>query len=200
MSGYRIAGERMIRVDMLERLADQLRAEDSRAGFEAKADMLSITGMTLEQFADLMQGLGYRADRGERVKERPAPAAAETAEPSSTEVQAETEETAPTDDIPQTPDDVEKSQAAEQTDDAPASADEGPEIEVFYTFTWAPKRRPTGQGQNRDGGKPRKGKPRGKPGAKPQKAREFSARPARKDKIDPDNPFAAALMGLRDKS
>ena len=68
MSGYREAGERMIRIDMLERLADMLRTEDSRGGFEAKADMLSITGMTLEQFADLMQGLGYRAEKGERVK------------------------------------------------------------------------------------------------------------------------------------
>ena len=58
---------------MLERLADQLRSEDSRGGFEAKADMLSITGMTLEQFADLMQGLGYRFVRGERVKVKAKP-------------------------------------------------------------------------------------------------------------------------------
>jgi len=76
MSGYRPAGERAIRIDMLERLADMLRAEDSRGGFEAKADMLSITGMTLDQFADLMQGLGYRAEKGERDKVKPAPAAA----------------------------------------------------------------------------------------------------------------------------
>ncbi|KUP92107.1 helicase-related protein [Tritonibacter horizontis] len=68
MAGYRAAGQRMIRIDMLERLADLLRAEDSRGGFEAKPDMLSITGMTLEQFADLMQGLGYKAEKGERVK------------------------------------------------------------------------------------------------------------------------------------
>jgi ATP-dependent RNA helicase SUPV3L1/SUV3 len=44
---------------MLERLADLLRAKDSRAGFEATPEMLSITGMTLDQFADLMGGLGY---------------------------------------------------------------------------------------------------------------------------------------------
>ena len=44
MAGYRAAGERAIRIDMLERLADMLRAQDSRAGFEATADMLSITG------------------------------------------------------------------------------------------------------------------------------------------------------------
>ena len=74
MSGYRNAGTRAIRIDMLERLADMLRAEDSRGGFEAKADMLSITGMTLEQFADLMTGLGYRAERGERAKVKPVDA------------------------------------------------------------------------------------------------------------------------------
>ncbi|WP_226778965.1 helicase-related protein [Oceaniglobus trochenteri] len=68
MSGYRVAGERAIRIDMLERLADMLRAKDSRAGFEATADMLSITGMTLEQFSGLMAGLGYRAEKGERPK------------------------------------------------------------------------------------------------------------------------------------
>ncbi len=71
LAGYRKAGARAIRIDMLERLADMLRSEDSRSGFEAKADMLSITGMTLEQFADLMQGLGYRAEKGERSKVKP---------------------------------------------------------------------------------------------------------------------------------
>ena len=68
MAGYRNAGERAIRIDMLERLADMLRSEDSRGGFEAKADMLSITGMTLEQFATLMEGLGYKAEKAERTK------------------------------------------------------------------------------------------------------------------------------------
>ena len=68
MSGYRNAGDRAIRIDMLERLADLLRVEDSRNGFEANADMLSITGMTLEQFANLMEGLGYSAEKAEREK------------------------------------------------------------------------------------------------------------------------------------
>ncbi|MBO6605012.1 MAG: disulfide oxidoreductase, partial [Roseicyclus sp.] len=74
MSGYRPAGARAIRIDMLERLADMLRQQDTRGGFEATPDMLSITGMTLEQFADLMGGLGYKAERGERAKVKPAPA------------------------------------------------------------------------------------------------------------------------------
>ncbi|MFD1883079.1 helicase-related protein [Paracoccus pacificus] len=82
LSGYHPAGERAIRIDMLERLADMLRGNDSRAGFEATADMLSITGMTLDQFAVLMGGLGYRAEKGEREKLRasvePTPASAPT--------------------------------------------------------------------------------------------------------------------------
>ena len=72
MSGYRAAGERAIRIDMLERLADMIRGQDTRGGFEASADMLSITGLTLDQFADLMRGLGYKAEPGERPKRRPA--------------------------------------------------------------------------------------------------------------------------------
>ena len=91
MCGYRNAGERAIRIDMLERLADLLRTQDSRAGFEANPDMLSITGMTLEQFAGLMQGLGYRAEKGERAKVKPADAA------TGAETGAETAETAPAD-------------------------------------------------------------------------------------------------------
>src|SRR6056297_1007896 len=71
MAGYRAAGERAIRIDMLERLADMLRSADGRGGFEATADMLSITGMTLEQFAGLMQGLGYKAEKAEREKVKP---------------------------------------------------------------------------------------------------------------------------------
>ncbi|WP_413869264.1 hypothetical protein, partial [Albidovulum sp.] len=55
--------------------------------------------------------------------------------------------------------------------------------------------------------RPRDGKPQGKPPGKPgerprreeERARSFESRPPRKDRIDPDNPFAAALMGLRDK-
>lgn len=70
MSGYRAAGDRAIRIDMLERLADMLRERDSRGGFEAAPEMLSITGLPLDGFAALMTGLGYRAERGERPKVR----------------------------------------------------------------------------------------------------------------------------------
>ena len=53
-------------------------------------------------------------------------------------------------------------------------------------------------GESRCKGKP-KGKPRGaNKGARDDKAKSFSARPTKPEKkIDPDNPFAAALMGLK---
>ncbi len=207
MCGYRDAGERSIRIDMLERLADMLRAEDSRGGFEAKPDMLSITGMTLEQFADLMQGLGYKAERGEREKIKPA--LAEQPEVEAAE-QPATEETpapeAPTDEVAapaEAP--AEATESTEAAAEAPA-ADE-PEVEVFFTFTWGRQRqqnrgprREQGQGKGKPRGKSQDNRrPQGKKGGKPQGAKSFSARPPKKEKaIDPDNPFAAALMGLKD--
>ncbi len=194
LSGYHPAGARAIRIDMLERLADILRTMDSRAGFEANPDMLSITGMTLEQFADLMAGLGYKGERGEREKVRAEPVAAP----------------------------VEEGKTANPITEEEAALQTVTENEVFYTFTWAPRpRAPRGDrpergkrpgGAPREGGEKREGKPRGERGGKPHKGkpggkgkrddqsgRSFESRPAKKDWIDPDNPFAAALMGLRDK-
>ncbi|MFK7835338.1 MAG: helicase-related protein [Sulfitobacter sp.] len=210
MSGYRNAGTRAIRIDMLERLADMLRAENSRGGFEAKADMLSITGMTLEQFADLMGGLGYNAEKGEREKVKPVaeaaapdPAPAEDASPTAQAVPAEEVAVAAADEAPAAEVDAPHQ---ETTPPNASAAETAPEMEVFYTFTWG-RPRSGGQNQRRTGDKPRgKGKPQGKGrkgaprgdkgGNKPQ---NFSARPPKKEKpIDPDNPFAAALMGLKD--
>lgn len=182
MSGYRAAGERAIRIDMLERLADMLRDQNTRAGFEATPDMLSITGMTLEQFANLMEGLGYKAEKGEREKVKAAQAEASVAAgPVETEADV--------------PNPIPEGAAVEAADEM---AEQGaPEMEVFYTFAWAPKRSPRPQGDKPQ----RKGPPKGKRGGKPQrdnKGQNFSARPPRKEKaIDPDNPFAAALAGLK---
>jgi ATP-dependent RNA helicase SUPV3L1/SUV3 len=221
LSGYRQSGARAIRIDMLERLADLLRGQDSRGGFEAVPDMLSITGMTLEQFADLMGGLGYKGERGERVKVKaeavvaPKPADDSNANP-----------------IPEEASPVAEDEAAKAAAAAEA-AEAAPEMEVFYTFTWAPRPR-GGQGDrgnrregnresNREGGERKQGgaprgdkaggnrgekgdrkgggKPRGKDNRKPktENTYHFEARPPKKEKpIDPDNPFAV-LMALKDK-
>ena len=171
MSGYRAAGTRAIRIDMLERLADMLRDKDSRGGFEANADMLSITGMTLDQFADLMAGLGYKAEKAEREKVKaPKPEVVQDA------VQdAET--------------------TAETADPVEAVAEEAPEMEVFYTFTWAGRAARENARPKRDNAKPAKGKGK-RPAKVGDERQKFTAKPKVEKKIDPDNPFAAALAGF----
>ena len=61
VAGFRLLGSRAIRIDMLERLADLVRSKDSKIGFEATPEMLSITGLSLVQFKDLLAALGYQA-------------------------------------------------------------------------------------------------------------------------------------------
>lgn len=223
LAGYRKSGQRAIRIDMLERLADMIRAEDSRGGFEAKADMLSITGMTLEQFADLMSGLGYKAEKGERekVKAVAEPTAEQGDEAAPT---PEADAPAPETNTPAPEPEAPTAEVAEAAAEAADAAPEGPEMEVFYTFTWGGNRggqRGGREGGNRGGGKPRgaaaggprgdrgdrpkggKGKPKGKGGPKGERdkgPKTFEARPPKKEKpVDPDNPFAV-LAALKNKS
>ena len=232
-AGYRLSGERAIRIDMLERLADMIRGEDTRAGFEASADMLSISGLTLEQFADLMQGMGYKAEKGTRPKARASAnvPAADTGDAIPDEAVAEAppaevtvddaigaDAVAPDPQPMDAPDESEPkvegdlpNQQPEATPlsaeeevavvDAPVEGAEADEEEVYYTFTWAPRKRPADQGRQgaKPGDKPQgfKGKKGKKPrGPKPQQS--FSARPKRDKPIDPDNPFAA-LAALKEK-
>mgnify|MGYP007000142343 len=63
MAGYKLLGQRAVRVDMLERLADILRTKDVWNGFEADVDMLSITGLTLDQFSEVLQNIDYTAEK-----------------------------------------------------------------------------------------------------------------------------------------
>ncbi len=83
--GYRIAGPRAVRLDILERLADLIRpllawrptAETPTpppgavlgGGFTVTGAMTSLLGTSGEDFAAILKSLGYRAER------RPAPAA-----------------------------------------------------------------------------------------------------------------------------
>ena len=174
LAGYRPAGTRAIRIDMLERLADLLRGQDSRGGFEATPDMLSITGMTLDQFADLMAGLGYKGEKAERPKAKPAAPKELTAEAIAEAAAAAAAASKII--VEDEPEAVEES-AAEAAVETPA-AEVAVDMESFYTFTWAPRPRadrrpprrdakPEGEaaqlrdGEKREGGKRDGGKPRG---------------------------------------
>jgi ATP-dependent RNA helicase SUPV3L1/SUV3 len=90
MVGYRVCGERAVRVDILERLADLIRpllawrsgAAGERpmgavdgSGFTVTVAMTSLTGASGEDFASILRSLGYRMER------RPKPAEPKTVAP-----------------------------------------------------------------------------------------------------------------------
>lgn len=216
LAGYHPAGDRAIRIDMLERLADMIRTKDTRAGFEANADMLSITGMTLDQFAGLMEGLGYAAEKGEREKVKAA-----------VEPVAEAAREAPASDAPLTEEESvlaaetrarwEAEQAAKRAAEA-AEAAEGeapaepaaPEMETFYTFRWAPRprgpRRPEGaraerpQGERRGPRREAQGeapKREDRPQSERQERGERPDRGERSPKPRGDKPFGKPDRGER---
>ncbi|MEP9365924.1 helicase-related protein [Xanthobacter sp. VNH20] len=91
--GFRVCGERAVRVDILERLADLIRpalawrpnspgpkpagAVDGR-GFTVTVGMTSLAGCSGEDFASILRSLGYRMEKREAP---PAEAAAPAAAP-----------------------------------------------------------------------------------------------------------------------
>jgi ATP-dependent RNA helicase SUPV3L1/SUV3 len=91
-AGYRVCGERAVRVDILERLADLIRpalawregvagpkppGAVAGGGFTVVNGMTSLTGASGEDFASILRALGYRMER------RPKPAEPAPAEPKS---------------------------------------------------------------------------------------------------------------------
>jgi ATP-dependent RNA helicase SUPV3L1/SUV3 len=91
-AGYRICGERAVRVDILERLADLIRPAMSwREGapgpkpdgvydgrsFLVTGAMTSLTGASGEDFASILRSLGYRMDRKPKPAETAASAPAD---------------------------------------------------------------------------------------------------------------------------
>jgi ATP-dependent RNA helicase SUPV3L1/SUV3 len=92
-AGYRVCGERAVRVDILERLADLIRpalawregaagvkppGAITGGGFTVVNTMTSLTGASGEDFASILRSLGYRLER--RPKPAEPVAAAETPE------------------------------------------------------------------------------------------------------------------------
>ena len=98
--GYRICGSRVVRIDMLERLADLVRErvfwrarfpDEVRpsgsvegGGFAIVPDMMSLVGCSGEEFEGILRSLGFRMQK-KKIKRRAAPASpvAEAAVPST---------------------------------------------------------------------------------------------------------------------
>jgi ATP-dependent RNA helicase SUPV3L1/SUV3 len=110
--GYKQCGERAVRVDILERLADLIRpalswresspgekpagAFDGR-GFVVTQAMTSLTGSAGEDFASVLRALGYRMDRRPPLPPKPVvvEAAPEAASGETAPVEAASAEAAP---------------------------------------------------------------------------------------------------------
>ncbi len=90
VAGYRVCGERAVRVDILERLADLIRpalawreaapgvkppGAIAGGGFTVVNTMTSLTGAAGEDFASILRSLGYRMERRPKPAEPAAPAA-----------------------------------------------------------------------------------------------------------------------------
>ncbi len=108
--GYKLCGERAVRVDILERLADLIRpalswrpgthVEKPAGAFDGRSfvvtqAMTSLTGSAGEDFASVLRALGYRMDRRLPLPPEEAPAPAVAGEADAT---TNTDATAPADD------------------------------------------------------------------------------------------------------
>ncbi len=218
--GFHVCGNRAIRIDILERLGDQIRPlvswkpngeqAEPPAGalgggaFKVQPDMMAILGCSQDELNGVLKALGYRLERRPIT---PQPAEAEPAEPNQAPAANGEAGTA--------------IQAADQAAGADVQA-----AEPDYEEIWRPRRRPErrrrpghhGQdAQNAPASAPRKarkpagqqqrqGKPAGTKGqVKKQHGKSErggpkpAGKPTKKEPaIDPDSPFAA-LKGLKEK-
>ncbi|CAM5288005.1 Superfamily II RNA helicase OS=Afipia felis OX=1035 GN=BN961_03827 PE=3 SV=1 [Afipia felis] len=157
--GYKLAGARAVRVDILERLADLIRpalawrpatgmekpagAFDGRS-FTVTQAMTSLTGSAGEDFASVLRSLGYRMDRRAPLPEEPKPAEAAAAPVADNEAA-----TAPTDAAPEPAAETGVTETVE-TETSPAEADavteapaEGASASKLPEVAFAPLEEPT---------------------------------------------------------
>ncbi|MEL6380528.1 MAG: helicase-related protein [Pseudomonadota bacterium] len=96
-SGYRPSGTRAVRIDMLERLAGEIRTarekSDRREGFEATAQMMSLVGCSGEDFEAILMSLSFR--KNTVTRQAPAATTAEAAGEKPGEATPETRAPAP---------------------------------------------------------------------------------------------------------
>jgi ATP-dependent RNA helicase SUPV3L1/SUV3 len=130
--GYKQAGERAVRVDILERLADLIRpalawrdnspGEKPAGAFDGRSfvvtqAMTSLTGSAGEDFASVLRALGYRMEKRPPLPPKPV---AVVAEASSAEAPAETPATeTPVEDAAAADTPIEAAAVAVTVEDAP---------------------------------------------------------------------------------
>ncbi|MGH9651661.1 MAG: hypothetical protein ACRD3I_14495, partial [Terriglobales bacterium] len=140
--GYRICGARVVRIDMLERLADLVRErvfwrprfpEQPRpagsaegGGFTIVADMMSLVGCSGEEFQGILRSLGFRLHT-KKIRR--------SAATSATEVPAAGETETPPAPIPE----IIADSVPKVTISAPEQEAAAPEVAMEEIETWWPK-------------------------------------------------------------
>ena len=144
--GYRVCGERAVRVDILERLADLIRpalawrptttsqkppGAIEGGGFTVTVNMTSLTGTSGEDFASVLRSLGYRMEK------RPKPVEVQPAKPpEAAAASADTPVEASAPDAPVEAGDAPAAEAVAEPSAAPADA--GAAIEAVAETPAAP--------------------------------------------------------------
>ena len=100
VAGFRPCGERVVRVDIVERLADMIRAafvqptagraRVTPGGFAVNGQMTSLTGCSGESFFSILRSLGFESFEIKRSELAKAPVPAETGPEASAEASLET--------------------------------------------------------------------------------------------------------------
>jgi ATP-dependent RNA helicase SUPV3L1/SUV3 len=160
VAGYRVCGERAVRVDILERLADLIRpalawregaagqkplGAIAGGGFTVVNTMTSLIGASGEDFASVLRSLGYRAERRPKPPEAAAAPESESrgedtsapAEPSAIHAEAALENSPPIEGTPSNEEAAPRSEEAEVSETAETPAElisrEGQAFEIVET-------------------------------------------------------------------
>jgi len=224
LMGFKAAGPRTIRFDILDRLSGLIRQAQNEGGarkFQVMQEMLALLGSNYEDVRGVLTALGYKS---ETVEPKPAEekAIAETAAPAvetAPAAPAETKSETPTaeTDAPTPPAATPKPKSAPKLLQVYIPREENAEgktVELenneFWTMPFRqntkPRRNNSNGSNNRDGNKTQnpgyKGKRKGGPktGSGYKKAERPDARPAKaKEHIKPEDSPVAALLALKNK-
>ncbi len=200
IAGFGPCGNRVVRIDMLERLADMIRQRvfwrpakegDERpegsvegGGFTAIPDMMSLVGCSGDEFGEILKSLGFMAEKRPLpvpVKEESGSEKPDAAKADAEEGEASEAETA-------------KAEVEDQKLVADEVADEPQFMEVWWPKDTGPFRAQKKTSRRRE--QPARHKQGKKPQQKPNQRHR-----KKPQKIDPDSPFAVlgALKGSLEK-
>ena len=207
ISGFRILGEKVVRIDILERLADLIRpatswkpdsgnekpdgAFDGRHFYVTPA-MMSILGATHDDMEIILKGLGYRGEPKLESEVKPATEITDSAPALETSV----EKTPEAETIEKPAPQAEKADLPETPSDTNEETSESEEPKTILIWRYGGTGGGNRQNKKFSGGRNQNkaGKFSGKKSGKHGKTSSSNQRPTGKPKekpLDPDSPFAA---------